>query len=216
MASCNPSGARPIGSSTADPPVSENYAHRTISQDGNRLFFDSYDRVLPQDTSGPESFFEGLFTFAGKRNVYEYEGGHVYLISDGAANSTLTSSTPAQAETMCSSPHVTGSCHRTAMTTWMSYAARVGGGFPQSGSPAACQGEACRGVRRAVPAPPSVVSNAFTGTGQPGGATRDERQADQAESQEEAHKAEVKRRKRRPLRDARHARSTRSHKGARS
>ena len=79
-ASCNPSGARPLG--PASIPAGARYENRggvgagaiyeprSLSEDGRRLFFDSSDPLVPQATNGAQ-------------NVYEYEDGHVYLLSGG-------------------------------------------------------------------------------------------------------------------------------------
>ena len=45
---------------------------RVISSDGSRVFFESPDPLVPQDTDG-------------KRDVYEWENGTVFLISSGAS-----------------------------------------------------------------------------------------------------------------------------------
>lgn len=41
-----------------------------VSADGSRVFFDSGDAVVPGDVNGTE-------------DVYEWEDGHLYLISSG-------------------------------------------------------------------------------------------------------------------------------------
>jgi hypothetical protein len=75
--SCNPNGTRPIGPSSIPGATNFNlvtgqYQSRALAQDGadKRVFFDSGDAVVPQDTNG-------------KEDVYEYENGHTYLLSDG-------------------------------------------------------------------------------------------------------------------------------------
>ena len=72
-ASCNPSGARPVGPAglrTQSGVAYVGYRPRNLLDDG-RLFFNSSD-VLVANASG------------GQQNVYEYEGGRVYAISDVA------------------------------------------------------------------------------------------------------------------------------------
>ncbi len=75
--SCNPSGTRPVGPSgipggTKFAAGSALYQSRVLSEGlaGSRVFFDSADALVPQDTNGQE-------------DVYEYENGHVYLLSSG-------------------------------------------------------------------------------------------------------------------------------------
>jgi hypothetical protein len=72
-ASCNPSGARPIGPSTISPSIRADeglnkYLPRALSDNG-RVFFESLDAIVPQDTNGTI-------------DVYEYNG-HPWLISSG-------------------------------------------------------------------------------------------------------------------------------------
>ncbi len=74
-ASCNPTGERPAGPSgipggTDFRPGRGIYQSRVISEDGSRVFFESYDGLVAQDTNGT-------------RDVYEYEGGFAYLLSGG-------------------------------------------------------------------------------------------------------------------------------------
>jgi hypothetical protein len=72
-ASCNPSGARPVGfaSFRTQPGVGHvGYRPRNLLEDGT-LFFNSSDALAPNATGG-------------LANVYEYEGGHVFAVSDVA------------------------------------------------------------------------------------------------------------------------------------
>jgi hypothetical protein len=46
---------------------------RGISNDGSRVFFDTPNALVPQDINGA-------------RDVYEWEGGHVYLLSSGVGS----------------------------------------------------------------------------------------------------------------------------------
>jgi hypothetical protein len=79
--SCPPSGRTPTGnatisydnkSGTNDKPRST-IDTRVISSDGNRVFFDTTDALVPWDTNG-------------KRDVYEWENGTVYLLSSGKSS----------------------------------------------------------------------------------------------------------------------------------
>jgi len=79
--SCNPTGARPTGPSGIPPGTDTSlgtgsYQSRLLSEgtSGSRVFFDSADALVPQDTNNHE-------------DVYEYENGHIYLISDGQSAS---------------------------------------------------------------------------------------------------------------------------------
>lgn len=81
--SCPPSSEAPSGSAS----LSNAYAagnlgntfadmtgSRGVSEDGSRVFFDSPDALVPQDTNG-------------QRDVYEWENGTLYLISTGVSSS---------------------------------------------------------------------------------------------------------------------------------
>lgn len=86
--SCDPGGARPVGPAHLGgdenpyPALEERlgggttstfYEPHNFSEDGSRLFFQSPDALVPQDSNGRD-------------NVYEYEDGHIYPISDVAGN----------------------------------------------------------------------------------------------------------------------------------
>jgi hypothetical protein len=78
--SCPPAGTTPSGSARLsladqassagadDGPVDE----RGMSADGSRIFFDTPDALVPRDVNGT-------------RDVYEWEAGHVYLLSSGTS-----------------------------------------------------------------------------------------------------------------------------------
>jgi hypothetical protein len=70
-ASCNTNGSRPTHMTRLPAPANGIYQQRYLDDSG-RLFFSTSDSVLPQDTNGLS-------------DVYEYENGHVYLISPGKA-----------------------------------------------------------------------------------------------------------------------------------
>ncbi len=77
-ASCNPSGARPSGPSSLDPHYNNTgdgylYKPHNFSDDGRRLFFQSYDAIVQRDSNG-------------RLDVYEYEDGTASLVSDGAGD----------------------------------------------------------------------------------------------------------------------------------
>ena len=134
--SCNPSGARPVGPSRLSEieygPSPFYYTPRNFSEDGSRLFFDSRDALVPHASNG-------------RQNVYEYEGGHVYLISDGAGNfdSSFVDASPSGDDVFI------GTADQLLPQDMDFridvYDARVGGGFPVSASPPACDnGDSCK------------------------------------------------------------------------
>jgi hypothetical protein len=142
-ASCNPSGAQPVG--PASVPKGENTGHTPhfISDDGRRVFFDSKDVLLPSDTNG-------------QQNVYEYENGVVHLISSGTGEDISTfSDASANGDNVFFTTRAQLVPEDTDNSSDM-YDARVGGGFPAPGSSQACAGESCRGPLSTPPAPLSI------------------------------------------------------------
>jgi len=71
-ASCDPTGARPVGGASLQkaPQSYDTYRPHELFDDG-ALFFDSSDALVPHASDG-------------RQNVYEYENGHVYAISNVA------------------------------------------------------------------------------------------------------------------------------------
>jgi hypothetical protein len=183
-ASCNPSGARPVGhevkvgghtseaqAAGSIPGFQNNdlYAPRALSEDGRRLFFDSYDALSPRDTNGQQDVYEweapGEGTCEESSAAYSAQnGGCVDLISSGKS--------PLESEFIDASPS-----GRDAFFTTLSslvpqdfglvdvYDAREGGGFPPPpAKPAACEGEACQNAPEA-PNDPTPSSESFQGAG---------------------------------------------------
>lgn len=180
--SCNPSGARPEGRDlpgingtvipiAAELPAWENqlYAPRALSDDGGRVFFDSYDALLPADTNGREDVYEweapGVGTCSTESTSYFVAShGCLSLISSGESSddsefvdASNTGNDVFFATTASLVPQDFGLIDI--------YDARVDGGFPQAPpQPAACEGEACE----ASPSPPSDAtpsSSTFAGAG---------------------------------------------------
>src|SRR5262249_40557205 len=55
-----------------------------MTADGSEIFFQSPDPLVPQDLNS-DTPPAGLFGFLGTADVYEWENGNVFLISDGRA-----------------------------------------------------------------------------------------------------------------------------------
>ncbi|HEY7960372.1 MAG TPA: hypothetical protein VID29_00485 [Solirubrobacteraceae bacterium] len=140
-ASCNPSGARPQGASGltgielrsvgASSQANYEYLPRTLSEDGSRLFFESEDALVPGDVNG-------------KMDVYEYEGGRVYLISSGTSageSRFLDASASGNDVFFVTGSRLVGQDTDGKLDI---YDARVGGGFPFTPPRPGCSGEACR------------------------------------------------------------------------
>ena len=154
-ASCNPSGARPTGSSSL--PGTRNgqalYRPRDLLEDGT-LFFDSSDALVPHSSDA-------------RQNVYEYENGHVYAISDvagGYESFFLDASASGDDVFFATADQLLPEDQSSNVVV---YDARVDGGFPVRKSPSPCEtAEACR---TASPPTPSVFgtppSATFSGPG---------------------------------------------------
>jgi hypothetical protein len=156
--SCNPSGARPIGSSyivdtrAGTGSSSGNIFHRVVSPDGERVLFDSYDALVPQDTNGRE-------------DVYEYAGGAVHLISTGTSSEEsfiVEVSVSGNDVFFVSGQQLVGQDIDSAVDL---YDARVGGGFAAPSPAVVCAGETCRGATAGAPALSIPASAVFSGQG---------------------------------------------------
>jgi hypothetical protein len=164
--SCSPSGERPpsevYNEAAAFLPVSwsTTYMPNWLSEEGGRVFFDSGEPLVPQDTNG-------------KLDVYEWErdgtgscgerDGCIYLLSGGTSGSSswLLGASESGNDTFIISraPLVPGSPY----DSFDLYDARAGG--VQQPAPPACSGTGCQGVPPAPPifATPSSVT--FNGVG---------------------------------------------------
>ncbi len=148
--SCNQTGARPTGPSTLPPIEREEGAHtylpRSLSADGSRVFFESSDALVPGDVNGA-------------RNVYEYENGRQYLISDGGVegDSSFVDASPSGDDVFFETHE--GLTGQDTGGKADIYDARIDGGFPSEVSPVPCAGETCRApspLGSGVMAPASV------------------------------------------------------------
>jgi hypothetical protein len=172
--SCNPSGQPPAGRDVRiehpveTPGLAENwaaalippyetsfYGSRVISSSGDRVFFDSYEALVPSDTNGKEDVYEweapgsggpaGGGCTAASSSFSPRNGGCLSLISSGESSS--------DSEFVDASPDGRDVFFSTASSLVPQdpglidiYDAREGGGFPPSqGRAPACEGEACQG-----------------------------------------------------------------------
>ncbi len=149
--SCNPDGARPVGPSSLGEqyrPLPE-HRRRNFSEDGSRLFFQSADALVPHASDG-------------RLNVYEYEDGRVYPISDvaGAYESFLLDASANGNDVFIATADQLVPQDRDNRVDV--YDARVGGGFPALASAPPCDnGDSCK-------PPPTSQSGVF---GAPASAT---------------------------------------------
>jgi hypothetical protein len=159
--SCNASGARPTGGSALGPEEEYDnhasyYKQRSFSEGGGRLFFVSEDALVASATNGVE-------------NVYEYEDGRVFPLSDvsgGNPTYLLDASASGDDVFMATADRLVGQDTDGLADV---YDARVGGGFPAPVSPVVCAGgDACKppaGAQPGLYAPPA--SGTFSGPGNP-------------------------------------------------
>lgn len=144
-ASCNPTGARAVGA-TSVPGVEANgaevqiYKPRSMTDNGNRLFFDSGDVLTAKDTNGEVDVYEwraegvggcarvegciGLISSGRGADGASFvdasaDGGDVFFLTD----ESLVASDPGSTDL---------------------YDARIGGGFPEPPPPIPCFGDACQ------------------------------------------------------------------------
>jgi DNA-binding beta-propeller fold protein YncE len=186
--SCNPTGARPSGRdvatflngtvtvrAAAEIPGWESQTHpgRLLSADGRRLFFNSFDALVPRDTNGKTDVYE--WQAAEDSQECRSVGADVFAEAASGCLSLISSGeSPSDSEFFDAS--ATGSDVFFATLSSLLpqdyglmdiYDARVNGGFPPSPVPApVCEGEACQ--RPLVPPnDPTPGSSSYTGPGNP-------------------------------------------------
>jgi hypothetical protein len=150
--SCRADGTRPTGDSGLPfyhglPPGKI----RVASDDGSRVFFQSFDAIVPEASSG-------------RQVVYQYANGKASPISPprGTSQVTFLDTTPSGNDVffstydeLVSNPYG----HDAAV-----YDARVGGGFPSARSES-CSGPSCQGAPAVTPAAGVPGSRTLTGPG---------------------------------------------------
>jgi hypothetical protein len=176
-ASCNPSGARPQGrfsrnqETAARIPPSENilYAPRVLSDDGTRLYFESFDPLVLRDSNGKKDVYEweapGSGSCEESSPTYSPDnGGCISLVSSGQSelDSEFIDASPSGSDVFFATlsslvPQDYGLNDI--------YDARVDGGLPvPQAPPASCEGEACQGPYN-PPSDPTPASSSFQGAG---------------------------------------------------
>jgi hypothetical protein len=180
-ASCKQSGELPTGagrgtgrySSFLQPSYSNTYLPRWISADGTRVFFESTESLVPQDTNGQLDVYEweqdgtGSCTEAPGESVSESadkrENGCIYLLSGGtsADNSFFADASSSGEDVFIVTraklvPQDEGE-------TVEVYDARVGAPTPPV--PPQCTGTGCQGVPGAPPVFATPSSVTFNGVG---------------------------------------------------
>ena len=186
--SCNPAGTRPLGREAPAEDIAYYhhygagqvssqipgwqttfYAQRVLSTDGHRIFFESYDALLPADSNGRMDVYEWEAVGAGgctegAPDYFAQNGGCLYLISSGAGAgaSNFADASPSGDDVFFTTA---SSLVQQDYGLIDVYDARVGGGFPPPPPGAApCEGDACQ---PAPSAPDSITpsSSSFHGAG---------------------------------------------------
>ncbi len=182
--SCNPSGQRPMGRKVALEefprtwaaallPTYENelYGSRVISDDGSRVYFNSYEALLPRDTNGRVDVYEWEAPGSGDCT----ESAPAYSPPNSGCLSLISSGeSPTDSEFVDASADgrdvffATGSSLLPQDVGLIDiYDAREGGGYPPPATPTpACEGEACQGPL-APPNDPTPGSSSYNGPGNP-------------------------------------------------
>ncbi|HEY8808486.1 MAG TPA: fibronectin type III domain-containing protein [Solirubrobacterales bacterium] len=189
-ASCDPAGARPAGGRLAQRPFRVHHADgkgnwaaawipapewntdelHPLSADGGRLFFNSFDALVPHDTNGKQDVYQWEAPGSGdcseaSPQFSQRNGGCVSLISSGES-SELSELIDASAdgsnvffETISSlAPQDPGLVDI--------YDARINGGFPYVAPSEPCVGDTCQDVPPA-PNDQTPASASFHGQGNP-------------------------------------------------
>ena len=167
-ASCDPGGTRPIFAASIQNPTRTDAMwgdgpttlQRQVSDNG-QVFFDTQNRLLTSDVNNAI-------------NVYEYQGGHLHLISSGASNDDSyfygASASGNDVFFITEQALVSSDTDETNSL----YDARVGGGFlagPAVGPGGVVEAPPCESVEACKPPPgespaePFPASSAFSGAG---------------------------------------------------
>ncbi|HEX3042035.1 MAG TPA: fibronectin type III domain-containing protein [Solirubrobacterales bacterium] len=190
---CNPTGAvsplegptlssinlgTGVGQSAAASALSRN-----LSADGDRVFFETSEALVPADINGREGCPEvGTNTRVGScQDVYEWEaegsgscesteqnGGCLYLLSSGTSPDPsffADASVNGDSAFIFTRSRLVPQDEDSLQDV---YGVRVGGGLPlqnQPPPPVPCEGEACKGAAVASPAPASPATTNVSGSG---------------------------------------------------
>ncbi|HEX5928111.1 MAG TPA: hypothetical protein VFY48_01835 [Solirubrobacterales bacterium] len=184
--SCNPSGARPAGrigdtsgGATDTPlwmasriPVWEHQGHapRVLSEDGEFVFFESFQALVPSDTNGVADVYE--WRRASGRIECEELGAALYVEDSGGCLSLISSGeSPRDSSFIDASADGRDVFFVTEESLFVEdpglfdlYDARVGGGFAPTPVRPTCQGEACQSPAVA-PTDITPASASFRGPG---------------------------------------------------
>src|SRR6188474_200752 len=174
--SCNPTGVRPEGEPFY--PLAariqgwklNHHAPRVLSDDGSRVFFESYEALSPEDTNGVLDVYQWEEPGSGSctessPTFYEANGGCIDLISSGTSDSqSIFLDTDPSGDNVFFGTRSSLVGADTELNDV--YVARVGGGFPDPPPPTpACEGQGCAGAGPPAPPDAGAATAAFEGPG---------------------------------------------------
>jgi hypothetical protein len=156
--SCNPTGERPQGSASIPGAVANGstvvYKPRVLSAGGNRVFFDSADRLVTPDTDSRPDVYEWEATGVGGCTR---SPGCVGLVSGGRGEGGrfLDASADGRDVFFLTGESLVGADPGSIDV----YDFREGGGFPEPEPPFVCKGDACQALPSAPedPAPATLA-----------------------------------------------------------
>jgi hypothetical protein len=172
--SCNPSGAPPLAnvflySITTEIALFSSPSPPLLSEDGSRAFFQTTEALVPQDTNGAN-------------DVYEWENGHIYLISSGQGGEYGVSGQGGGGIGGLTGSELVGASSNGDDVFFVTtdrlvpqdeedsraiYDARVGGGFPYTPPGHGCDSGQCQGPQTPAPVFAPPASSTFVGVGNP-------------------------------------------------
>jgi hypothetical protein len=155
--SCNPTASQSSADASSEVPINLGPAfasafNRTLSADAHRVFFDTPEALVPQDTNG-------------KMDVYEWQNGQVRLISSGKSRDDsyfAEASENGDNAFFLTRESLVGQDIDSSMDL---YDARVEGGFPAPIVPATCSVDECPAGSNNPPALPLPSSASVFGNG---------------------------------------------------
>ena len=169
-ASCNPTGARPLGASSVPTWATPYQQPRYLSDDGARLFFQSKDALVPTDENGKQDVYEyekeGHGDCSASSPAYSpFSEGCLSLLSGGQSTDKsylLDASADGRDAFLSTRSELVPQLDTT--DAYDVYDARVGG-RPYEAPPPGCEGEGCPG-QGSVPGASSAAGTAsFHGPG---------------------------------------------------
>ncbi len=170
--SCDPTGAPPTEDALLEDirglnvvPLKPKTMIANLTDSGDKVFFQSFDRLLPEDANEVEDVYEWEAEGVGGCTR---PGGCLALISSGQGEEPsflYAMSADGRDVFVHTKEKLVGADVAGSPSI---YDARAGGGIPEPTPPAPCQGDACQGIGTEAP---SIPSAATTGSGEAGAAS---------------------------------------------